>query len=308
MKKILLFLLIFSFSKLFAQCPPGGGTPHLYTLHPIGEIADGPSRIEIYRTKKNPIISSTSKHKYTDSIGYSACGFLEVLNMVASNLKHTGLRIYIGMNQKNEFVLFFAPTEGLGNETDKDVPDQYYKIVRDHASKVSVREFYDSTKNYENFYWNELTQNGKEYRRIESLPDIDKFEETRALWYNREQVTSPEDIYHVTGLKDYLEKLLIKKVVDSIRVYFGAFQSPSKYDYQIDLVFSIFKKGDGVSFFGAGENLKLTEERLTKIKLENIIKSRKTRAYNIFRFTDPTFNTGIPCPPYKPGCTACSCN
>jgi len=332
MKRFFLLGIIFSFCKVFSQqCPPSGSHPS-YDQYPVGEVRDVQSRIEIYKKKKNRILSTDPGVKFTDSIKYSACGFLHVLNKFDNNnpKDYTGLRVYMGLNTANELVLFFVPTKGTFlDQNDPDDPAGYMEIIGNTSVSVQKSDVITAVDRYKNFHCTLFTKDGKKYRSEQSLSKPDSFRETEALWYNVDQITKIEtgstSTVHVTGLLEYMKNLLRKGSVDSIIVHVGAFLPTEEYNYQIDLVYSCFKESKGETFFfGGGENFPASKKKITEVKkalykykeMSMVDKSGKlktiklgnTRAYNFFLDDGGSFNTGIPCPPKPEGCTTCSCN
>jgi hypothetical protein len=310
MKRMLFLALIFFSIKVFGQCPQRDQTTRISNNHhPLGEINDAKDRIDIYRGRKNHSdVRIPSRHRYTDSIMYSACGFLNALKQVEPK-EYTGLRIYIGMNANNEFVLFFAPTLGKLDQSAKDDRNGRVEIVGKTAVPVTQEDFLNATGLYERTYWAELNKDGVKYRRREGRPNPKKYKETKALWYDARQIkTVSDDDNYATGLVDYLQSMILKDSADYVKVYFGAFLAKEKnYDYQIDLVFSVFKNGSAESFFGSAPQLRIAYTAENKIKIPGIIKKSKSTGSKGGK-NDITFDTGIPCPPYPDKCKTCSCD
>lgn len=298
MKKSFFFLvLLVSLKGLTQDCKNGASTPE--RVFPKGYISDASSRIATYRTKKN--IADSKGKREIDSIVYSPCGFLKLLNALSEqarpNVYYSGLRILLGANANDSLTLVFAPTIGGGGPEDENAGDVYWQINGADLKSLTENQVKAMTARFKS-HRDAFKQNGQKEFDAHQVPHPrKKYEETESLWYDISQIISDFDPYdNKTGLRKYLQELINKDEVDAVVIDFGAFEptEPSYY-YQIDLVFDFYKEGSTArNFAGFSPSTHVSADLINRFTKKG---GRKNLSSSV--------NTGVPCPPPPSGMTKC---
>ena len=303
MKKILLFPLVLFCYSGFGQNNCKNSDPIITSPTPAGYVDPGvaQTRIDTYRMQKNQVIAGTGHKRNIDSILYSPCGFLQLLQSVTSD-SYDGLRIYFGCDTtgNKDLMLIFVPTRFA-------VKDQYRIHLDDTAhcsiivgstnKSISVPDASRYIREFENDQLNYFTTDGQKHYSGESKPPRPIYQESNSLWYDI-SILNPGIIDPTTktvGIVTYLRNLINTNAIDSIIVDFGGFEHtlPIDYEYQITLIFNYYQKGGHTVAFMTSHLLDANQ--LLGKRLDFIIKY----------LTGGNTDTGVPCPPPPSGQQNC---
>jgi hypothetical protein len=307
MKKLFVFLFLFSVLEGLAQCPPTNVSV-TKPPPPVGKMnqTDVQNRINIFMTKKG-------KMNLNNLVSYDPCGFLQMLQKVIDvNQGYSGLRVYFGVDPSfpDSLILIFSPThETTTDQVNYDETDDitsYMTIVNKTIQPISidvaktyVKAFNDNQKTYFN-------NDGKNHYANENPSNDNDYEETSCLWYDiktfQDKINSANG---TSGMTQYLKYLIKNSPMQSVNIDFAGFEHtttwPRDFDYQLTILFDFVSKQGKDNYFSAS-SFKLSTIRYYSNKIVNEKKGKQFLQKNItslkkLLFSDDTIDTGVPCPP-----------